>query len=102
MIKKKKYLVFSGLGNPEEFERTLKKNKFNIKKNIVFPDHYNYKKKDIDKIKKVAKIQKLNIITTEKDYLRIKKKFRKNIFFLKVNLRISDTKYFSNFLLENL
>ncbi len=100
--RKKKYLVFSGLGNPEEFERTLKKNKFNIKKNIVFPDHYNYKKKDIDKINKVAKSQKLNIITTEKDYLRIKKKFRKNIFFLKVDLRINDTRYFSNFLLENL
>ena len=100
--RKKKYLVFSGLGNPEEFERTLKKNKFNIKKNIVFPDHYNYKKKDIVKINKVAKTQKLNIITTEKDYLRINKKFRKNIFFLKVNLKISDTKYFSNFLLENL
>ena len=43
--RKKKYLVFSGLGNPEEFERTLKKNKFNIKKNIIFPDHYNYKKR---------------------------------------------------------
>lgn len=98
--RKKNYLVFSGLGNPEEFERTLKKYKFNIKKNIVFPDHYNYKKRDIDKIKKMANKKKLNIITTEKDYLRIKKNLRKDILFLKVNLKLKDNKYFSNFLMK--
>ena len=88
------------MGNPEEFERTLKKYKFNIKKNIVFPDHYNYKKRDIDKIKKMANKKKLNIITTEKDYLRIKKNLRKDILFLKVNLKLKDNKYFSNFLMK--
>ena len=37
---KKKYLMFCGIGNPHEFEKTLKKYKFNITKKIIFPDHY--------------------------------------------------------------
>ena len=54
------------MGNPEEFERTLKKYKFNIKKNIVFPDHYNYKKRDIDKIKKMANKKNLILLQQKK------------------------------------
>ena len=37
-------------------------NNFNIIKEINFPDHYNYKKLDIDKIKQEAKKLKANII----------------------------------------
>ena len=46
-----------------------------IIENIEFPDHYNYKNNDIEKI--ISKSKKLNttILTTEKDYLRLKKKF---------------------------
>ena len=37
------FLMFSGIGNPIEFEKPLKKFRFKIKKKIIFPDHYNYK-----------------------------------------------------------
>jgi len=36
---KKKYLIFSGIGNPHEFENSLLKSKFKIEKKIIFPDH---------------------------------------------------------------
>ena len=98
----KKFLFFCGLGNPSEFERTLKKYKFKIKEKFIFPDHYNFPDTDIVSIKKLAKRKKLNIITTEKDYLRLNKKNRKNVKFLKIDLSIKNMKNFSKFLIERL
>ena len=98
----KKFLFFCGLGNPSEFERTLKKYKFKIKEKFIFPDHYNFSDTDIVSIKKLAKRKKLNIITTEKDYLRLNKKNRKNVKFLKIDLSIKNMKNFSKFLIERL
>ncbi len=99
---KKNFLFFCGLGNPSEFERTLIKYKFKIKEKFVFPDHYNFSKSDIVNLKKIAKRKKLNIITSEKDYLRLNKKNRKNIKFLKIDLKINNMKNFSKFLIEKL
>ena len=99
---KKNFLFFCGLGNPLEFERTLKKYKFKIKEKFIFPDHYNYTSSDIYSIKKLAKQKKLNIITTEKDYLRLNKKNRKNVKFLKIDLKIKNLQNFSKFLIERL
>ena len=99
---KKNYLFFCGLGNPSEFERTLKKYKFKIKEKFIYPDHYNFTDSDILNIQKLAKKKKLYIITTEKDYLRLNKKNRKNVKFLKIDLNIKNFKSFSKFLLERL
>ena len=49
------YLIFSGIGNPNSFKMTLLKNKIKIIKEIIFPDHYQYKYKDIKEIKDLAK-----------------------------------------------
>ena len=43
-----------------------------IIKEIIFPDHYEYKKQDIEKIKFLANETNSKIITTEKDYVKIK------------------------------
>ena len=99
---KKNFLFFCGLGNPSEFERTLKKYKFKIKEKFIYPDHYSFSNLDILSLKKLAKKKKLHIITTEKDYLRLNKKNRKNVKYLKVDLNIKNFKSFSKFLLERL
>ena len=99
---KNNFLFFCGIGNPSEFERTLKKYKFKIKEKFIYPDHYNFTDSDIFKLKKIAKKKKLNIITTEKDYLRLNKKHRKDIKFLKIDLNIKDIKNFLKFLNERL
>tara|TARA_B100001250_G_scaffold274685_1_gene237237 strand:+ start:72 stop:995 length:924 start_codon:yes stop_codon:yes gene_type:complete len=99
---KNNFLFFCGLGNPPEFERTLKKYKFKIKEKIIYPDHYNFSNYDISSLKMLAKRKKLNIITTEKDYLRLNKKNRKDIKFLKIELNIKNIKNFSKFLIDKL
>ena len=100
--RKKKYLYFCGIGNPEEFENTLNKYKFKISKKFIFPDHHNYSNEDLKKIKKIALKDKLEIITTEKDYKRINNNSKKNIKYLKVKLQIENLKKFSNFLKEKI
>ena len=90
----KSYLMFCGIGNPKEFERTLIKHNFKVKNKILFPDHYSFSSEEIKNIKNTAKKRKLNIITTEKDYFRLSKKQRENIDYLKVKLKIKELNRF--------
>ena len=100
--RKRKYLYFCGIGNPEEFENTLKKYKFNIIKKFIFPDHHIFKDKEIEEIKKIAIEKKLEIITTEKDYKRLSKINKKNINYLKIKLKIKDKDKFVSFIKSEL
>ena len=101
-FKKKKFIIFSGIGNPHTFSETLKnlKIKFNVYEK--FPDHYEYKESDLQKLKNLAKLKNCELLTTEKDYFRIKKSFRKKINFLKVELSIYQQKQFYRYLSEKL
>ena len=99
---KDNFLMFSGIGNPLEFEKTLKKYNFKIKKKITFPDHYSYSNSDIKNINKIAKSNKLKILTSEKDYNRLSKSQRKNIQYLKIELKIENEIQFKNFLMKRI
>ena len=96
--RKMKYLMFCGIGNPHEFEKTLLKNKFKIKKKIIFPDHHEFSRKEINTIKERAKKEGLNIITTEKDYYRLSKNQRKGLKVLKIKLVIQNLDKFKKIL----
>ena len=87
---KKKYLMFCGIGNPNEFKQTLIKYKFNIGKNVIYPDHYKLTNIDLKKLKDIAKKENLILVTTEKDFFRLDKIQRKNIKFLKIKLEINN------------
>ena len=95
----KNYLIFSGIGNPQNFDHTLKENNFKVFKHFTFPDHYNYKKNEIDNLKKFAKDKNLEIITTEKDYYRIQEEFRGGINFIEIDLKISNESELINLIL---
>ena len=100
--RKKKYLYFCGIGNPEEFEYTLKKYNFKIAKKFIYPDHHNFENQEIDKIKQIAYSEKLKIITTEKDYKRLSKRNKKNIEHLKIKINIKNLSEFRKFLEKRL
>ena len=99
---KKKYLMFCGIGNPHEFENTLIKQKFNISKKIIYPDHFKLSNFELKRIKDIAKKENLLLITTEKDFYRLNKIQRKNIKFLKIKLEIKNKEKFKKILLSNL
>ena len=93
-----RYIIFSGIGNPESFKETLASNNLNIIREIIYPDHYNYTQVDIDKIKLQAKNLNAKIITTEKDYIKIKSNKNDDIKFLKIELKIKNEKDLINYL----
>ena len=86
-----KYIVFSGIGNHNTFVDTLIKNKINIIQDIEFPDHYNYSKKDLEKIIKLSEEKKAFILTTEKDYLRLNANYQDKFAFIQTYLKIDKT-----------
>ena len=83
-----RYLIFSGIGNPSDFREVLSINKFKIKKEIIFSDHYNYDYNDFKEIVDLAKNKNLQILTTEKDYMKVPKKYRNKINFISLDLII--------------
>lgn len=84
----KKYLIFSGLGNLNSFKDILIENNFNIIEEINFPDHHNYKTNDIQKILDKAKKIDANIITTEKDFVKIPDQLNSEINCIEIDLNI--------------
>ena len=88
--KKKNYLAFSGIGNHKSFISMLKRHDLKIKKEIEFPDHYQFSPNDIIKILNTAKNENLEIVTTEKDYLRLDNINNKKINYIKSELKFDN------------
>ena len=95
-------LAFAGIGNPENFFDLLKENNINVKKKISFPDHYNYSKKELDKLLKISKENNLKLLTTEKDFFRIKHFNITDIDYLTIKLEIINEELFEKELKKHL
>ncbi len=97
-----KYTIFSGIGNPLSFKKILINNKFKVIDEIIFPDHYDYKKKEVEDILSTARKNNCKVITTEKDFMKINKLNLDNIDFIQLNLRIKNEKQLIDFLKDKI
>jgi tetraacyldisaccharide 4'-kinase len=95
-------LAFAGIGNPENFFDLLKENNINVEKKISFPDHYNYSKKELDKLLKISEENNLKLLTTEKDFFRIKHFNITDIDYLTIKLEIINEELFEKELKKHL
>lgn len=98
----KNYLIFSGIGNSESFKETLKENKFRVIEELVYPDHYKYKNKDITEILYKAKKINAQIVTTEKDYIKIKGNIKENIDFVEIEFKIDNEEKLKKFIISKI
>lgn len=82
----KRVLLFSGLANPLNFEKTVISLNPEYIERIDFIDHHNFKEKDFETIKKRAEAMDADfIITTEKDLVKIPKNLMiENLYVLKI------------------
>ena len=87
-FKNKKLFAFAGIGNPNNFFNLISLSGLNLKKKLSFPDHYIYSENEIKKLITEANNNDLELITTEKDHLRLKGYNLKKINFLPINLKI--------------
>lgn len=65
-------ILFSGIGDPESFNKTIQHLNINVLGSLKFKDHKKYSKLDIEKIRnKFKKTGAEILLTTEKDFLKI-------------------------------
>ena len=90
----KKIIAFAGIGNPENFFDLLMDNKLNIVGTIKFPDHHKYSEQVLENLSNKIKDNNSILLTTEKDYFRISKNYKKNIKYLKIKVEIKNKNQF--------
>ena len=66
-----KFLLFSGLANPDSFNNEMKKN-FTIVETVSFPDHHDYSEQDVNRLIDMATSVNAALLTTEKDMVKLK------------------------------
>jgi len=89
-------LAFAGIGNPDNFFDLLEMNNLKLFKKIIFPDHYNYSLTELNDMISFSKKNNLKIVTTEKDFYRIKHFELPQIQSLNVKLEILNVDKFQN------
>jgi tetraacyldisaccharide 4'-kinase len=68
-----KLALLSGIGLPQSFENTINETGLHFEKHFRFPDHYDFKNKEVIKqISADVKLEKIDfVLTTEKDYAKL-------------------------------
>jgi tetraacyldisaccharide 4'-kinase len=89
-------LAFAGIGNTENFFNLIEENNLKIAKKISFPDHYKYSLSELNNLIKMSLENNLKLITTEKDFFRIKHHKLVQIQYLGVKLEIENKINFEN------
>jgi tetraacyldisaccharide 4'-kinase len=101
-FKDQNLLAFAGTGNPENFFNLLEKNGLKIIKKISFPDHYNYSLNELNELINFSLNNNLKLITTEKDFFRIKHYKLTQIQYLEVKLEIENKACFEKEIIQYL
>ena len=91
----KKFFCFCGIGNPESLLQTLFTSGVALTGFKIYRDHYRYRMKDLEIIKKSAEQSGANwIVTTEKDIMRLKEfSFPENLVSLAIEFTV-DKKFY--------
>ena len=69
-----------------KFKDTLKNANYDIALTKYFTDHHNYRENEIIDLIKIANENNLELITTEKDIVKIPKKYHLKINYLKMKI----------------
>jgi len=99
VIKDRRVVAFSSIGNPYSFEKTLEGLGAKIVKTFHFPDHYNYNLSDLREIEAICRTElkggEAIAVTTEKDEVRLERlisseadRLFREVWILKVELEI--------------
>jgi len=90
---------FSGIANPNSFKQLLMQEKYNLIGFKVFRDHHDYSKREIQELGELArKTGAKALITTEKDFVKLKPLFLRDIPILSLGIEPEMDKSFDEFL----
>jgi tetraacyldisaccharide 4'-kinase len=69
-------VAFSGIGRPQKFFDTLRKEGFNLLEAVPYPDHHAFSRKDLSWLETLASERNGALITTSKDFVRLPPDFQ--------------------------
>jgi len=102
----KKVCAFCGIAKPDSFKKSLLAARAHILSWDIFPDHYNYKRTDLEIIKNKFYNYKADlIITTQKDGMRLQNfpEFLSMTYMLRIKMEVTPSReLFDNFILDKL
>jgi tetraacyldisaccharide 4'-kinase len=96
------YLAFAGIGYPQKFYATLAQHGFNVVATKNFADHYVYNDATLQALQQQAKILQAQLITTQKDWVRLPKVWQNIISYLPVSLSWQKPEAIKQFLQQHL
>ena len=88
--KKTSVVAFAGIGYPDKFFDNIP---CKVVKKIYFPDHYQYNDEDINKLIEKSKSLGAELLTTEKDWVRLPKWAKEKIKFSVLDTEIESSFY---------
>lgn len=105
----KKIILVTGIAQAQKFKDYLIEEGFDILKHFDFADHHNFNLKEIEEIERVANEQQADIITTEKDWVRLismpelTQSFQNRLFYIPIMVQfLEDEKSFHQILEESI
>lgn len=97
-LRERPVLAFAGIGQPKKLLYSLREMGAKVKSLKGFPDHHAYTPKEISALQVKAMEMGAMLVTTEKDYVRLPLRRRRNIVFLPVRAVFEDPEGFQEFL----
>ncbi|MBR1949008.1 MAG: tetraacyldisaccharide 4'-kinase [Alphaproteobacteria bacterium] len=97
-INNKNVVAFAGIGRPQKFYDSLISCGLNVVKSFDFPDHYFYKKSDLNKIIDEAEKLGADIYTTSKDFVKIPSVYKNKIKVLDIEIKWKNIKELEAFI----
>jgi tetraacyldisaccharide 4'-kinase len=88
-IRNSKLTLVTGIANSQTLKEYLKKNNVNFD-HFDYPDHYNYSRKDVNKI--LATTKNNIILTTKKDYYKLSQFKIDNLLYIDIKVEFLDGK----------
>ena len=89
--KRTKIIAFAALGNPKQFYNSLKASGYDLFHFYAFPDHMTYSDQTIQELHQKAVLHHAQLVTTEKDFVKISPRMQPYVTCAKLHLEFQDS-----------
>lgn len=84
------YVAFAGIGRPEKFFDSLTEINLKVADAVPFSDHYMFSKSDLNYLTKLADQYQAQLITTEKDFVRLPDEIKEKVEVLTTSVKVEN------------